>query len=55
VVQFCSATQSVLQNIVEADTWRHLVVAQGNSAAAKNWDIVRGRTTATQIAEGQRL
>jgi uncharacterized protein len=45
----------VTQNYVEAYKWWALAAAQDNAGAAKNRDVVLGKMTAAQIAEGQRL
>ena len=47
--------RGVPENDVEAYKWWSLAAAQGHSSAARNRDIVRGKMTPAQVAEGQRL
>ena len=50
-----SQGQGVAQNSTVAYMWLSLAAAQGDQEAARDRDLVAGRMTPTQIADGQRL
>jgi hypothetical protein len=45
----------VPQNYVQAHKWWNLAAVAGDKDAIKNRDIVAGKMTPAQIAEGQKL
>ena len=47
--------EGVSQDYVKAYAWYHLASAQGDKQAAKGKDMLRGRMTAEQVAEAQKL